>query len=117
MPNEILKLCKKHGETIFIFEKRGYYRCKKCRSNQVSERRKKTKLILVKKFGGKCQICGYKKYQGALHFHHLNKKNKSFELSCKGLTKKIDKLIEEAKKCILLCANCHSEVEANITKI
>jgi hypothetical protein len=34
------------------------------------------------------------------------------------MNNKIDKiLLEEAKKCILLCANCHREVEAGIVEI
>ena len=58
------KLCKKHGETKYVLEKRGYYRCMKCRVEHVTESRKNKKRKLVKHFGGKCIICGYDKEEG-----------------------------------------------------
>ena len=114
----IIKKCKHHGETEFILEpSRNYHRCKKCRSNHVSKRRKKVKEKLVKDFGGKCIICNYTKYAGALEFHHLDPTKKEYGLGSHGLTKGYKILLEEAKKCILLCANCHREVEAGIVEI
>lgn len=68
-------------------------------------------------FGGKCTICGYSKYVGALDFHHLDPTTKSFGLANRGLTKSMKVLTEEAQKCVLLCANCHREVEAGIISI
>ena len=38
-PKEIIRECKKHGETLFVLEGRGYYRCKKCRVEAVSAKR------------------------------------------------------------------------------
>jgi hypothetical protein len=109
----IIKECKYHGQTEHILEKcRNAYRCKKCRSNNVSKRRKSIKEKLVKLFGGECKICGYKKYIGALEFHHLDPENKKFSLGCSGLTRSFEKALEEAKKCILVCANCHRELES-----
>ena len=35
----------------------------------------------------------------------------------KGHTRSMRKLADEARKCILLCANCHSEVERGVTEI
>jgi 5-methylcytosine-specific restriction endonuclease McrA len=114
----ITKGCKYHGETEFILEpSRNSYRCKKCRSNNVSKRRRKVKEKLVNVFGGKCILCNYSKYIGALDFHHLNPNEKEYGLGGKGLTKGYKTLLEEAKKCILLCANCHREVESGIVTI
>ena len=48
---------------------------------------------------------------GALHFHHLDPSKKEFGLSRKGHIRSFERLIAEAQKCVLLCANCHSEVE------
>ncbi len=59
-----------------------------------------------------CSKCGYKKCARALHFHHLDKATKSFEISWatfKGIS--IQKLNEEIAKCQLLCSNCHAEEE------
>lgn len=60
-------------------------------------------------------ICGYNKYSGALDFHHLNPKLKSFGLSVKGLSYSWESVLEESKKCVLVCKNCHAEIEAGIT--
>ena len=82
----------------------------------INSRRKK-KGRLVEMFGGKCALCGYKNYFGALDFHHINPKNKSFTLSVKGLCYSWNTVIGEAKKCLLLCKNCHAEVENGVTEI
>ena len=63
------------------------------------------KAKLVKKYGGECAVCGYKKCLAALHFHHINSFEKKFNISEK--TRLDQELKEELKKCILLCANCH----------
>jgi 5-methylcytosine-specific restriction endonuclease McrA len=117
MEKYIQKECIHHGSTEFVLEGRGYYRCKICRMLAVAKRRKKALAILKAEFGGKCAICGYSKYNGALQFHHLNPEDKKFAPSDSGETKALDKLREEARKCILLCANCHAEVEAGLVDI
>lgn len=63
-------------------------------------------------FGGKCERCGYDKCIGSLHFHHTDPSNKSFDISGNH-GRKISSLIEECKKCILICANCHGEEHYN----
>lgn len=68
-------------------------------------------------FGGRCKVCGYKKYAGALDFHHINPKTKSFTISVKGLSYSWDSVLEEARKCVLLCKNCHTEVGNNIIQL
>lgn len=117
MKKYITKECKHHGLTEFVLEGRGYYRCKQCRQDRVAEQRRKNKLKLVSHFGGKCQICKYDKCSAALEFHHIDPNDKNFGLGQKGLSKSFDKLLEEANKCVLLCANCHREVENGITTI
>ena len=67
--------------------------------------------------GGKCLICGYKKFQGALDLHHLDPKTKSFALGDKGYTRSWAIVKAELDKCVLLCANCHREVEGGIARI
>lgn len=103
----MIKICKYHGETDYALESRGYYRCKKCRSGAVADRRRKIKKALLKIHGSKCVRCGYDKCIGALHFHHPDT-NKEFQLSS-GNTHSLKRAIVEASKCILLCANCHAE--------
>lgn len=116
MPN-IIKNCKYHGDTDFVLENRGYYRCKKCRVEKVTNCRKNRKKKLVEHFGGKCQICSYKKCITALTFHHLKPEDKSFGIAESGACRTWEALLQEAKKCILLCCRCHAEVESGITEI
>lgn len=69
----------------------------------------KRKLLLVSISGGSCNKCGYKKCLRSLCFHHVNPKEKSFTLDISNLyKKKLEVLLEEHKKCILLCQNCHA---------
>ena len=65
--------------------------------------------------GGKCVRCGYDKCSGALEFHHIDPSQKDFTIS--NDRAKLEESIEESKKCILLCANCHRELHAEIFKI
>ena len=67
--------------------------------------------------GGECQICGYKKHQGALELHHTNQNEKSFGIGDKGYTRAWETVKAELDKCILLCANCHREVGAGIQQL
>ncbi len=113
----MLKICKIHGEQKHFRRSDGSFRCGKCASKWVINSRIKKKEELVKIFGGKCRICGYKRYIGALDFHHIDPSAKLFSLSVKGLCYSWDTVLKEAKKCVLLCKNCHTEVENNIINI
>lgn len=112
MERVVQRTCRHHGLTNFVLEGRGSYRCMKCRMERVARRRKELKQILVAEAGGCCQRCGYDRYIGALQFHHLDPSSKGFGLGERGLTRSLDRLRIEAAKCVLLCANCHAEVEA-----
>jgi 5-methylcytosine-specific restriction endonuclease McrA len=103
--------CGRHGETDFWLDGRGYYRCKRCRSAAVARRRRKVKAVLVEEAGGACCICGYDRNMRALHFHHVDLSQKRHEINAKGVAIALDKLRVEAQKCVLLCSNCHAEVE------
>lgn len=66
---------------------------------------------LIKMMGGKCSRCTYDKNYAALEFHHIDPSNKSFQLDSRHLSNTAMHLIlEEAKKCILVCSNCHKEL-------
>jgi transposase len=114
--DRVLMQCARHGETEFWLESRGTYRCLRCRSEAVSRRRRRLKEILVAEAGGRCNLCGYDRYVGALQFHHRQGEVKEFGLADRGLTRSLEAVRAEAAKCVLLCANCHSEVEAGIVK-
>jgi hypothetical protein len=80
----------------------------------VSNRRRRVKELLVAEAGGRCAACGFSEYLGALHFHHRDPAAKSFELSRQGVTRALALLRQEARKCVLLCANCHAMAEAGL---
>jgi len=109
--------CRHHGVTNFVKEGRGSYRCMRCRQAAVIRRRKKLKEILVADAGGRCHVCGYDRYIGGLQVHHVDPSTKEFGLGERGLTRSLDKVREEARKCVLLCGNCHAEVEAGIVAL
>jgi transposase len=106
--------CRHHGRTEFVLDRRGYYRCRQCRSEAVVRRRRRVKQLLVAEAGGACAVCGYSRSAAALQFHHLDPSLKRREINARGAGMAIDLLREEARKCVLLCANCHAEVEAGV---
>ncbi len=81
----------------------------------VSKKRRELKKDAVEYLGGKCKICGYNNYIGALEFHHIDPSQKDFSISTSGNTRAWVKIKKELDKCILLCANCHREVHGNKT--
>ena len=66
------------------------------------------RLLALK--GGECEACGYKKNSAALEFHHSDPQTKSFQLDLRSISNRKWEVVEaEARKCILLCSNCHAE--------
>jgi hypothetical protein len=117
-PDEILRECRVHGWSAFRRVGRlGGYRCARCSTTRIARRRRRLKEILLAEAGGACRLCGYDRYAGALQFHHLDPGRKTFQLAARGMTRSLSLLREEAKKCVLLCANCHAEVEGGITTL
>ncbi|MBM3206572.1 MAG: HNH endonuclease [Candidatus Staskawiczbacteria bacterium] len=83
----------------------------------VAKRRRKIKLMAIEYKGGQCQICRYDKYPKGLDLHHVDPKTKEFGIASKGYTRSWEKVKTELDKCILVCANCHRELEAGITQL
>lgn len=112
---ETEKTCKVHGLCRHVLDSKGkYYRCAKCRVVAVQKRRDTLKLKAVEYKGGKCEVCGYCKYAGALEFHHLDPAQKDFGISHKGFTRSWESMTLELDKCMMLCANCHREIHGKI---
>ena len=84
---------------------------------KVSEHRKRNRKRLIEIKGGACEKCGYSRSTYALDFHHVNPETKKFNLTVTNMTKAWHKVLAEAEKCILVCANCHREIEAGIRKV
>ncbi len=109
--------CRQHGLTEFTLEGRDHYRCKRCRSRAVINRRRTIKEKLVAEAGGACALCGYRRWVGALQFHHVDPSRKEFNLSRRGHSRSLARSRAEARKCVLLCANCHAEVEGGFATL
>ncbi len=69
--------------------------------------RKQRKQKLIDMLGGQCSRCGYHKCTAALQFHHVGEKDFAIGYWLMG---KWDRVLKEAKKCELVCANCHAEI-------
>jgi hypothetical protein len=109
--------CRVHGHTAFTLDSRGTYRCLRCRSAAVAARRRRVKEMLVGEAGGRCVACGYDRCLRALSFHHVDPATKSFNVGYRGHTRSLARARAEAAKCVLLCANCHMEVEAGVLEV
>jgi hypothetical protein len=85
--------------------------CKRCVAEAVTRRHRKVRRILVDEAGGRCAICGYGRCAYNLHFHHVHPADKEMEMTAaSGRSLAAYRL--EARKCVLVCANCHGEIEA-----
>jgi hypothetical protein len=108
----VVRECRTHGLTEFVkYSDTDHHRCRRCRYDRVVARRRRIKEILVAEAGGACEICGYNRYAGALQFHHRDPAEKEFGIAVNGSARSLERARAEARKCVLLCANCHAEVE------
>ena len=81
------------------------------KSQDVINFRRRLKIALVKSFGNKCQVCGISYPQSVYDFHHLNPAEKEFGVGAQATTHSKADTAREAKKCIMVCANCHRLIE------
>jgi hypothetical protein len=87
--------------------------CRRCLGEAVTRRHQKIKQILVAEGGGACAVCGYDRTVVNLHFHHVDPATKSFAVNM-ARGKSLATFRREAAKCVLVCANCHGEIEAGL---
>lgn len=118
MPKKEELKCDRHGTTTHKLMSDGIgrkrrFKCLSCLRERQQRVRVNKKLKLISDFGGKCILCGYNKHYASLEFHHLDPSTKTMKLSKAISERKMDECIKEANKCVLLCSNCHGEVEAN----
>lgn len=106
---ELKGQCETHGYTDIKMVNRGRNRkptatCVLCSRERVGKYRKDKKRMIVEALGGKCSVCSYSRSLMSLDAHHLFGK----EHAVSRMTNK-DKILDEIKKCVLLCRNCHKE--------
>jgi hypothetical protein len=83
----------------------------------VADRRRKLKLMAINEAGGRCMICGYSSHPGVLDFHHIDPNSKLFGISSGGFSRSWEDIKNEIQKCVLVCANCHREIELGIIEL
>lgn len=82
----------------------------------MKRRRKEIKSILVAEAGGACCLCEYDRCNRALQFHHRDPELKAFSIA-RQTSISLDRARAEALKCVLLCSNCHAEVEDGLVDL
>lgn len=58
-------------------------------------------------------MCGYDRCGLNLHFHHVDPSQKLFAVNS-SVGKSLSAFRAEAAKCVLVCANCHGEIESGL---
>jgi len=109
--------CRHHGWVTFHRYSAGpgkhRWRCKRCVGEAVTRRHQRVKRILVAEAAGGCAVCGYDRTVVNLHFHHVDPAEKAFGVTTAS-GKSLDAYRAEAAKCVLVCANCHGEIETGL---
>lgn len=121
----IIKFCTKCNKKTEFWEykrtkcRRGTgpdSRCKLCCYYYSRNKLKTNKELYVKLKGGKCTVCSIVEHACVYDFHHLNPNEKIFQISEKMSNNIID-IIDELKKCILLCCLCHRKLENGLISL
>lgn len=120
-----MKVCKicNNKKSLTEFPSSGYYtrvdgtkeksykpECKVC---LVEKQRNAYNTLWNKYFKAVCSRCGYDKTRAALELHHNGDDNKDFTFANRYSISEA-RFAEEAKKCVVLCANCHREVHEEL---
>lgn len=112
------KICTKCGRELPL-EKfgwrnkiKGQYRadCKECHSGYMKKKyQEKKELVQELKSQCSCAKCGDTRGY-VLEYHHINPEEKEGTIArMTSSNYQLDKVYDEIKKCIVLCANCHRE--------
>ena len=116
---ELMCVCRTCGRQFVYDRRKGHTRgrCNSCGSNRAKPaERHELKRWMTKLGGGCCRLCGYSRSIHALTFHHIEPARKAFHISG-AHSRSLEALRAELTKCILVCANCHDEIEAGATHL
>lgn len=78
------------------------------RTRKRSDEVEKKKFLRDLKIKTGCSVCGYNRCSDALEYDHIDRTKKNFKLS-KAHNYAWERIHEELKNCVVLCANCHRE--------
>lgn len=96
-----------------------YHQNKGRLKDRIKDRRYKNKRLIddyKEELGCVCYTCNKLEHPSALDFHHLNEEEKEYTVS-KMAGYKWEKIEQEIKKCILLCACCHRKLHKGLISL
>lgn len=109
------RLCKKCNVKSIHWKKcgrphpklgKGNPNIKEIENKRKRDKRKEQRIRLIKYFGNECKKCGEKNLPiHVFQFHHILPKQ--YEMATLMRHNNWKMIEEEAKRCIMLCANCH----------
>ena len=112
--DKIKEFNKSHKAERKVKNLERYQKNKNKINNERKTKYRNIKIELIQATRNKCQgdNCNIE-YDGTnaalFQFHHINPEDKSFDLSSNNLSNRSwNQVLNEASKCKLLCANCHS---------
>jgi len=85
---------------------RFYTAKKRNHDNKVRIKKIRRRWLNIYKKATGCSLCGYNEHPAALQFDHLDPSLKVQDVS-NMVTLKLKRLMDEVRKCRVLCANCH----------
>lgn len=107
----ICKVCKQSkplDDFYFTKGKIGQKTCKECVRKREREKHSRHKDILNDyKKQLSCRKCGDNRHY-VLDFHHIDPEQKDYNIS-DGPRTKMETMLKEIEKCVILCSNCHRE--------
>ena len=121
--NEVTKICKDCGRELPV-DKFNYWNkelgthmiiCKECEKKRKQKKHDERRNILNTLKSSGCCCCNESDVN-CLDFHHIDPQNKEFNMSV-ALNKPVKKMLEEASKCVVVCANCHRKIHAGVINI
>jgi hypothetical protein len=110
-----MKTCSKCGETkpqSCFYKNRP--ECKNCTKRPTHKDRdpnikRNLQMVNLIKVDSGCLVCGYNNVASAIEFHHVHEKYRNITDMVQGANK-IERILDEMSKCLILCANCHREL-------
>jgi hypothetical protein len=106
-----VRMCPDHGPSPFVVDRDGYRRCRKCRVDAVARRRDRRAFDAHRGSWRRLRHLRFRRAPGSAAVPPLDPGQKSFTIR-NGDTRSLERMRREACKCVLLCANCHAQVEA-----
>jgi len=92
-------------------------RCGSCSKRRFGEKEREERASIKESFGNRCLVCGYDRCLAALHFHHKHGRQGMWKkLFKKKGSVQLRELKAHPERFVLLCANCHIELEEKIRR-